>query len=165
MSDNYYIIGKETLNELQVLRSFVDFVAGQPETPPEQRKLASDIKYSIENFDKPETFKEWGVCIDIYDPVIQSKSDGGKGGMYWKKWWLWFELGLLEICIEEEYVDKDGYLDEEQIFYGYINFNKNIKGPRTLGDHNYQKFLEDAFQFRNDITDSLNNVETELNLW
>lgn len=87
----YWIIDNTTLEKLQVLKRFVDFVAKQPETSAEHKNNAERVKYFIENLDKPETFVDnWNTCIDIYDTVIQNGNYGinyeENKGLYWKKW-------------------------------------------------------------------------------
>lgn len=165
----YWIIDKDTLSELQNLKRFVDFVAEQQETSTEHKNNAEKVKYFIENLDKPETFIDyWNTCIDIYDPIIQCGYYGhnyeDNKGLYWKRWWIWFELGELQINIVEEYADKNGYQDEKWIFDSRINFNKNFDGERIGGYTNYAEFVEDALNFRNYITKDLNDVETEIDI-
>jgi len=64
----YWIIDNTTLEKLQVLKQFVDFVAGLEETSPEHKNNAEKVKYLIENLGNPETFeKEWMVSIDLCD--------------------------------------------------------------------------------------------------
>ncbi len=53
-NSKYWIIDKATLEKLQVLKRFVDFVAEQPETSAEHKNNADKVKYFIENIDKPE---------------------------------------------------------------------------------------------------------------
>ena len=164
-NSKYWIIDKVTLEKLQVLKQFVDFVAEQEETSAEHKNNAAKVKFFIENLDKPETFKQWNSCIDIFNPFLQGGRYGENGGIYWKDWSCWFELGILEISIEERYVDKDGLQDEKTIFYNSINFNKEFNGERILGDNNYQGFIDNAFKFRKDIVDDFNEVEAEIDIW
>jgi len=165
LNSSYWIIDQTTLEKLQVLQAFVDFVARLEETPDEHKRNAEEVKCLISNLDKPETFQQWCVCIDIYDPVLQCGDDGVGGGIYWKDWSFWFELGVLEIRIEERMVDKEGYQDETTIFYGCVNFNNHVQGERIWGDDDYPKFLKDAYNFRNYITGKLNAVEAEIEIW
>lgn len=161
----YWIIDNTTLEKLQVLKQFVDFVAGLEETSPEHKNNAEKVKYLIENLNKPETFKQWNSCIDIYNPFIQMGNYGENGGIYWKDWSCCFEQGILEIRIVERYVDKDGSQDEKPIFYSSIDFNKNFNDERIQGDNNFQDFIDNAFKFREDIIDEFNDVETEIDIW
>lgn len=161
----YWIIDNTTLEKLQVLKKFVDFIAGLDETSSEHKNNAEKVKFFIENLDKPETLKQWNSCIDIFNPFIQMGNYGENGGIYWKDWSCWFELGILEIRIEERYVDKDGFQDGKTIFYNSINFNKEFNGKRIWGDNNFQDFIDNAFKFREEIADDFNNVEAEIDIW
>lgn len=85
--------------------------------------------------------------------------------MYWKKWHIWFEQNELEITIIEEYADKEGFLDEKDIFRCVISFIKNISYDRIFGTTEFDVFLEDAFNFRKYNTKDLCDVETEIEVW
>jgi uncharacterized protein YfbU (UPF0304 family) len=166
----FWVPDSETYNQLQKLKKFVDFVAEQEETYKEHKANTEKVKYFIENLCKPETFTDdWNTCIDIYDPIIQGGHYGHNyeenKGLYWKRWWIWFELGVLQINIVEEYADKDGYQDEKWIFDSRINFIKEFDGERIWGDTNYAVFVEDAMNFRNYITNDLEDVETEIDIF
>lgn len=168
-SSEYWIPDAETCNKLQKLKKFVDFVAKLAETSTKHKTNAKKVKYLIENLDKPETFIDnWNTCIDIYDQIIQCGRYGhnyeDNNGLYWKRWWIWFELGELQINIVEKYADKNGYQDEKWIFNSSINFNKDFVGERIWGDTNYAEFVEDALNFRNYITNDLNDVETAIDI-
>jgi hypothetical protein len=160
----YWIIDNTTLEKLQVLKQFVDFVAGLEETSPEHKNNAEEVKYLIENLDKPETFKQWNSCIDIYNPFIQMGNYGKNGGIYWKDWSCYFELGILEIRIVERYVDKDGFQDEKPIFYSSIDFNNKINSERILGNSSYKDFINNAFKFRDNIVGDFNDVQAEIDI-
>lgn len=165
----YWIIDNTTLEKLQVLKKFVDFVAEQPETSVEHKSNAERVKYFIENLDKPETFVDnWNTCIDIYDTIIQS---GGYGhnyeenkGLYWKRWWVWFEMGELTVNIVDEFVDKERYQNENWIFDCSLNFKKDWEHERIYGDTNFNDFVEDALNFRKYFTEDLDYVETEIDI-
>jgi hypothetical protein len=165
----FWIPDRETYNQLQKLKQFVEFVAQQEETSTEYKNNAEKVKYLIENIDKPETFRDnWNTCIDIYDHIIQCGCYGhnyeDNKGLYWKRWWIWFELGELQINIVEEYADENGYQDEKWIFDSRIIFNKDFDGERIWGDTNYAEFVQDAMNFRNYITKDLNYVEIEIEI-
>ena len=59
----FWIPDKETYNQLQKLKTFVDFVAGLEHSTAED-KTNAEIKLQIENIDKPESFlKEYPVAV------------------------------------------------------------------------------------------------------
>jgi len=158
----YWIIDNTTLEKLQVLKQFVDFVAGLEETSPEHKNNAEKVKYLIENLGNPETFeKEWMVSIDLCDLEIQAKINK-EGGLYWKKWWVTFESGRLEIESESEFIDKDGQLDEEPHYYGFVDFNKVIHWKRMLFEKDLNIFIEDAMNFKSYVTETLDVIESEI---
>ncbi|PTN05626.1 hypothetical protein [Mangrovibacterium marinum] len=101
----FWTIDQDTLQKLQTLKAFVDYVAKLKETSSDHKHNAQELKYLIANLDKPETFKQWCVCIDIYDPVLQCGDYGeeaeftgriGHSGLSWeflkfasrKEWWI-----------------------------------------------------------------------------
>ncbi len=165
---NYWTIDKDNLEKLQVLKEFVDFVASLEGTGPGHKNNAPEIKYLIENLDKPETFKDWCACIDIFNETIQIGNYGKNGGIYWKSWSVWFENEMLEIAIKERSVDREGFPDEDLIFYKVIAFAKDFEGDRIIGDTNdldFLGFLSDAHIYKNYIKDDLKDVETEIDIF
>ena len=164
LKTEYWIIDKASLENIQKLNRFVDFVSGLEQTSSEHKKKATELKYLIENLDKPETFKEWLVCLDIFDESRQYRYIKD-AGIYWMKWWVFFEMGKLEIQIESESIDNEGFSDEESFFYSFINFKKEIEHERFFGDTNLDKFVEHALNFKNHLTKDLNYIETEIDIW
>lgn len=158
----YWIIDKVTLEKLQVLKQFVDFVAGLEYTAEEHKNNANTVKYLIENLGNPETFiKEWMVAIHLIDIELQAKINK-KGGLYWKKWWVTFEFGRLEIESESEFIDKNEELYEETHYYGFVDFNKEIHWKRMLLEKDLKIFIEDAMNFKSYITETLDVIESEI---
>jgi hypothetical protein len=167
---DYWIVDDVTYQNLQQLKQFVDFVAQLPSTSECHKKNADKVKWFIENINNPENFKtEWNTCIDIFDPMIQNGAYGRNfeknKGLYWKRWTIWFEMESLQISIVDEYADENGYQDEKWIFDSVIYFNKDIGDERVNGDTDYSIFVKDAFNFRNYITEDLNDVETEIEIY
>ena len=160
----YWIIDKATLEKLQVLKQFVDFVAILDETSQEHKKNANDVKYLIENLDKPEKFKKWSVSILIQD-VEKLYGDFEKGGIFKKEWSVYFQPEFLIVDIEEYYVNRVGSTVEKTIFESVINFKADGNKNRIKGDTNYLEFVDDAFFYRDYLTKKLNDVETEIEIW
>ncbi|NCU32667.1 MAG: hypothetical protein EOM23_07040, partial [Candidatus Moranbacteria bacterium] len=106
-NSKYWIIDKATLEKLQVLKQFVDFVAMLDETSQEHKNNADDVKYLIENLDKPENFKKWSVSILIQD-LEKLYVDFEKGGIFKKEWSVYFQPEFLIVNIEENYVNRVG---------------------------------------------------------
>jgi hypothetical protein len=161
-SSEFWIPDVDTYNHLQKLKKFVDFVAGLEYSTSEDKTKVEEIKLLIENIDKPESFKEWCVSIDIYDWEVQ----GGHGkGIYWRGWCVWFELGMLEIEAFYHILDENRYTDDYSSYYDYINFNKEIKGERVYMDTDLNEFIEDAMNYKSYITETLNEIEVEIDIW
>ena len=78
----YWVVDNSTYQKLQPLKRFVDFVAGLPYSTELHKRNAEEIKGLIETINQPETIKEWCVCLNIYDPMVQA---GYSSGNYWKK--------------------------------------------------------------------------------
>ena len=71
----------------------------------------------------------------------------------------------LQTSIVDKFVDENGYQDEKWIFDSVIYFNKDIGDKRVNGDTDFSIFVKDAFNFRNYITEDLNDVETKIEIY
>jgi len=162
-SKEYWIPDSETYNQLQKLKKYVDFVAGLPYSTAQHKTKAEEIKLLIENIDKHEAFlKEWCVCIDIFDFEIQN----GKGtGIYWRKWGVCFEMARFEIDSSYYVLDEDRWTDDYSAYYCNINFEKETTHERIWGNTNLDEFIADAMKFESYITESLNEIEVEIDIW
>ncbi len=158
-------MGKAIYQELQRLKSFVDFVAEQPETDSISKQSAEEVKWLIENIDQPETHpSEWMVCIDIRLDGMKYEPQKEKDLLTWKRWWLTFEQGRLELEILDDYLQPDRYTYEKSHFYQWVGCEdgSQIEGQNPYGDQDIQVFLKDAFDFRKYMTGDLKEVETEI---
>jgi hypothetical protein len=163
LSKAYWIPDMDTFNQLQKLKKFVDFVAGLAYSTAEQKNKAEEIKLLIENIDKPETFlKEWCVCFEIFDFEVQA---GNGTGIYWRGWRVYLELGRFEIIANYYILDDDRWTDDYPTFYGIFNFEKETTYERIWGDTNLDEFIADAMNYKSYITESLNEIEVEIDVW
>lgn len=163
LSKAYWIPDMETFNQLQKLKKFVDFVAGLAYSTAEQKDKSEQIKLLIENIDKPETFlKEWCVCIGIFDFEIQA---GNGTGIYWRGWRVYLESGRFEIIADYHILDEERCTDDYSPYYGCIYFEKEIKCERIYMDTNLDEFIADAMNYKSYITESLNEIEVEIDIW
>ena len=62
-----WIANADTYNKLQKLKAYVTFVAGLKYATEKDKQVAAEIINLIENINKPDTFKSWNVCLDIFD--------------------------------------------------------------------------------------------------
>ena len=158
----YWIIDTKTYHEVQKIKRYVDFVSELEFTSLKDKEKAEEVKFLIENIDKPEYIKEWCVCLDIYNWEVQS---GHGKGIYWRGWRVWFELGKLEIEAFYHILDKNHITDDYAPYYGCINFKKEIKGNRINLDTDLDVFIADLVNYKNYLTDALNEIEIEIDSW
>lgn len=153
-----------TFNKIQELKKFVDFVANLEYATKEDKTKAKEIKYLIENINNLETHKDWNVCLDIYDRKIQYGIE--KEGFYWRKWSVYFEMESLAIEAETKHTADDlGHYGTDFCFYGSINFRKDINGQRIYMEDDISEFIKDAMNFKKYITESLNEIEVDIDVW
>jgi hypothetical protein len=162
LSKAYWIPDMDTFNQLQKLKKFVDFVAGLAYSTAEQKDKAEQIKLLIENIDKPETFQEWSVCIDIFDTDVQA---GIGTGVYWRGWRIDFESGRLEVEAFFHFLDDNHLDDDDSIFYGCYFFEKDATNEFRNIEVNMDGFIADAMNYEHYITPSLNEIEVEIDIW
>jgi hypothetical protein len=153
-----------TFNKIQKIKKFVDFVANLDFVNDENKLKAKEIKYLIENINNPETHKNWNVCLDIFDREIQNGI--GKEGFYWRKWSVYFEIEKLEIEAESNHTADDlGHYGDDFCYYAVIYFGKDTKGQRTYMDVDINEFIKDSMNYKNYITESLNDIEVDIEIW
>jgi hypothetical protein len=159
----FWIPDIETYNHLQKLKKFVDFVANLEYSTAENKTKAEEIKLLIENIDKPDSFiKEWCVCLNIFDPVIQSRKGNG---VFWREWCVYLESGFLEAESAIHSTDENGSIDDEFFYSGIIYFKKGIKGERIYMDTDIDEFIADAMNYRSYVTEALNDIEVVIDVW
>jgi hypothetical protein len=155
---------KVTYDNIQKLKKFVDFVSNLEYATGLDKRKAKEIISLIENIDKPKTHKEWNVCLDIFDPEIQYGNE--KEGFYWRKWSVYFELGTLQIEAETYHTaDDSGHYGDDFYYYGDIFFNKNIICDRVYFEKDINEFINDAVNYKNYVTESLNVIEIDIDVW
>ena len=153
-----------TFNKIQELKKFVDFVANLEIATEDDKIKAKEIKYLIENINNSETHKNWNVCLDIFDREIQNGSK--KEGFYWRKWSVYFEIESLEIEAESNHTADDlGHYGDDFCFYGAIYFRKDLNGQRIYLDVDISEFIKDSMNFKKYITESLNEIEIDIDVW
>lgn len=153
-----------TYFEIQKLKSFVDFVSNLPLSPEENTQKAADIKLLIENINKPNTLKQWCVCLNIYDFEIMNSNK--KTGFYWRRWTVKYEFNTLEILAESKHTAYDlGHFGDDFYYTACIYFDPNITSKRIYLDKQVDKFIEDAMKYKTYITESLKDIEIDIDIW
>lgn len=164
MSD-IWVVDNETYNKLQQLKSFVDFVAGLEYATQKDKQKAIKIKTLIENFNQPDTFENWNVCLDIFDRDIQNGINK-KSGIFWRKWWVFFEGNTLEIEATTEHTcDPINHFENDFHFSASICFKKEIPGERIYMDKELSEFINDAKKYKNYMTETLNDIEIDIDIF
>jgi len=159
---NFWIIDAETLNELQILKAFVNFVVSLKYATESDRQIGSEINYLIKNLDKPETFKDWNIALDIFDFDIMY-SQPKKQGIYWRTWAIYFESDTLEIEAKTNHSDEPlEHYGDDFYYHASIFFKKNIPCDHIYIEKDLKEFVADAMNYTNYITPSLNEIKIDI---
>ncbi|MDO9255669.1 MAG: hypothetical protein Q7U54_09165 [Bacteroidales bacterium] len=157
----FWIPDEGTYNKIQKLKKYVAFIAGLPFSSDEDKQKASRIIFLIENINKPETFRSWNVCLDIFDRDIQYGFNKSKG-IYWRTWSVYFEGDSLEIEASSKHTHDIFHYGDDFHYFGLIYFTKNIEYQRLFLETDIDEFVNDASNFNKYITESLNDIEIDI---
>lgn len=156
-----WIPDKATYNEIQKLIAFVDFVSALEETSEEDRKNADEVKRIIENIDKPDERKDFCVTLDIVDWDVQLQED--RKGVYRRQWWLFFDPERMSIEVETIQTENPvEHWGPDFYYYGMICFTENEGGQNVYLDKSLGLFVDDALNFRSYMTETMREVETQI---
>jgi len=75
----YWKPNNATYTKIQQLKAYVNFIAQLKYCTKKDKENAEEVNYLIENIDNPSTYKNWMVCLDIYDRDVQYGTNK-KGG-------------------------------------------------------------------------------------
>lgn len=159
----------QTYNELQKLIRFVSFVAGMDECSAGGKRKAEEIIEVIKNINEPEKIKHFNVCLDLKDLTFYDKNKDK--GIYLRGWNLWFECGFLVIeaaSYQRENLPTDPY--EGHLFYkSYVGFKKdgpyNEQFKRVCLEDDITEFVDDALNYKEYVTATLNEIEIDIDVW
>ena len=161
---DFWIMDSETLSGLQILKTFVNFVASLKYATENDRQNAYEINYMIESLDKPESFKAWNVCLDIFDQDL-IYSENKKHGIYWRSWSVFFENDKLEIEAKTRHTDEPlNHYGDDFDYHSAISFKKEIPCNRIYLKKDLKEFVADAIGYKNYITDNLNEIEVDIQI-
>ena len=161
---DFWITDIDTYNKLQELKKFVQFIAGLKFSTAANKQNADTIIHLIETINQPETFKCWNVCLDIYDADIQNGIHK-QGGIYWRTWAVWFEINYLIIEAKTKHTQEPlHHYGKDFNFQAIIYFEKEISGDRIYMNNDLKSFVADAFKYEEYITETLNDVEIDIDL-
>ncbi len=157
-------IDETTFNIIQKIKEFVDFVCNLDFATTKNKIDAKEIKYIIDNINNPETYKDWNVCLDIFDYEIQDYSNK-KNGFYWRKWSIFFENDSLEIEAASKHTACDlGHYGDDFYYFRKIHFRKETKMEPVYMNVDIREFIQDAKNYKKYITESLNNIEIDIDV-
>ena len=160
----YWTTDIDTYTKLQNLKKFVAFVAGMKHASDKDRQTALQIEQLITTIDRPETFKTWNVCLDIFDRDIHYGRKKQQG-VYWRKWAIWFEKDYLEIEARTEHTDEPLYHYGNDFYYNaYIAFALGLPGERIYFTEDITAFISDALQYEIYVRDGLNDIKVDIEI-
>jgi len=152
----------ETYNSIQKLKTFVNFVANTKYATGNDKQAAEKIIYLIENIDKPETYKNWMVCLDIFN-TGPDYHHNGKHGIYWRQWWVTFENYSLEIEAKTNHTDEPLYhWGNDFEYFGDCNFEKDVTCNRVRLDQPIDSFVKDAINYEMYMNELMQDVQIDL---
>lgn len=153
-----------TYDKIEVLLKFVVFISNLDITSNESQAKIKEIKYLIQNIHKPETHKEWNICLDIFDYEIQNGKR--KEGFYWRKWAVYFESEKLEIVAESKHTAGDfSHYGNDFSYYSSICFSHSIQGKRIDMDNDIFEFVRDANNYKKYVNGNLKDIEIDVDIW
>ena len=162
---NLWIADVDTCNKLQKLKTYVIFVAGLKYATEKDKQVAAEIINLIENINKPDTFKSWNVCLDIFDREIQDGVDK-KEGFYWRSWSVYFEIDTMEIEATSRHTCEPlGHHGNDFNFNATVFFKNEIACDRIFMTQELESFVGDALKYETYITESLNAVEIDIEVY
>ncbi|PKP40757.1 MAG: hypothetical protein CVT95_13210 [Bacteroidetes bacterium HGW-Bacteroidetes-12] len=161
---DYWIADTKTYNTIQKLKKFVEFVAGLKDTTTEDRQKAQKIIELIEKINQPNSFKNWNVCLDIFDRDIQNRTTK-VDGVYWRKWWVFFESQTIEIEAETRHSgDPLEHYSNDFQYFAAIYFKKEYTHERVDMKVDIDEFIKDARNYKSYITATLKDIEIEIEI-
>ena len=158
----YWTPNKLIYNNIQELKKFVKFVSNLEFAEIGDRSKADEIIYLIENIDKPETYKDWYIYLNIFDRELQN--DSTKDGTYWRKWLVYFESGVLGIEAESKQVNILEHSGDDFCYYGGVYFAKDLNCQRIYLNVDVNEFINDAYDYKKYITETLNDIEVDIEI-
>lgn len=155
---------KATFDKLQQLKIGVDFISNLNFATDKQRVVAEKVKYLIENIDSPEHRKDWCVSLDIFDVELQTRRR--KNGVYWRQWLMNFENNELQIIAESKHSSKvNGHYGNDFSYFASIYFGDKDVKYRIQFDEDIYEFMQDLKNYQKYITDTLNELEINIEVF
>ena len=160
---NSWIPDEETFKQLQKLQNFIDFVSKLEFATEADLNNLHQIKKFIKDLGKKGSQKQWCVCLEIFDPEFRYFSD--KTGVYWKNWSIFFEDNFLTVEGSSRYFGEDRLNISDLFYSACFNLNEKIKSQRIYLEKPLDEFIESAKNFKSSITENLNDVELDIDIW
>ena len=158
----FWIIDSATFNELQILKTFLHFVAHTKYATESDKRDADKICYLIENLDNTDSFKNWNIALDIYNRDLMH-SGNKEQGVYWRTWSVSFENAHLEIEAKTRHTAEPlHHYGNDFEYYENIHFRKKITGTPIHINGDLKEFVADAMNYNSYITDSLKDIEIDV---
>lgn len=154
----------DTFSKLKKLLNFIDFISNLEHATENDRLKAEEIKNLILNLKSLEVRKNWIVSLYIFDRDVQCGHV--KEGFYLRKWCVSFEKETLEIEAESKHTsDAIGHFGDDFYYYGHVFFENDLNIKRVYLKDDIDNFISDAFNYEKYITESLNDIEIEIDVF
>lgn len=157
-----WTIDKETYYKLLQLKEFVQFVCRLKQSSEDDKQMANEIIWLIENINDPDTFKSWSIALDIFDDEIRY-NNSKKEGYYWRQWLVSFELNYLEIEIKSRHTSgMQHHYGDDFSYNASIYFGEKISGEPINMTMAIENFVADALQYEKYIKGTMTNIEVDI---
>lgn len=132
-------------------------------TEQDKQNALKVISY-LETIDQPDTYNEnWFVNLSLHydnNRVIPDKEY-----VVVRNWWLYFENNTLSIEVETCHSsDPTDHYGDDFSYYATIYLQKMDNMEQFYITETIDHFVEDAANYSNHITETLNEVEVEIDL-
>lgn len=136
------------------LLQFIDFLSEEFDLDKDQQKSAKKIRATLANLEE-NSDEDCSMSLDIYDTDIQTQQSDRKG-VYWREWSVFLEAGLLEVRArsnaEPDWLKAPGF---------HLEWSHDLQSGKQQGNGSLQDWLDDARNYKEYITEHLNEVEVE----
>lgn len=157
-------IDDNTFAELQKLKDFINFVASIPEATDDDKQNALKAISILENCNLPQNYSPFTVCLDIFDPEIRDEISE-IGGYYWRSWAVIFGNDFIEIEAISTHSEKEMvHFGDSFYYHASVLLKENLPCERVYIEEPIELFIVDAKNYKNYITDKINDIEIEITI-
>lgn len=161
-TDHVYKIDfyKPVLKEYTEIQKLKKFLALAASVGDYTNNHLTEIIFLIENINKPSTYKNWNICLEIRD-LRKEMLHGKINDYYIRSWSVYFENNRIEITATSNHTDIFFEPEKGAHFYyhQYYFFEKKLQKDYIPFYNDIDSFIEDAKQYKKYCTKHVNNID------